>query len=962
MKQTTRRILYSISLAAILLQGCGGGGTTGLSSFSGSSGNSGTDIQKPHITLNGDKTILLNIGDTFTDPGATALDNVDGDISSQITKELPSIDTSAAGKYEIIYSVHDKAGNIDTAKRKVVVMDTISDPESKKKSGIVINEVLATNSNTKIDPNYKQFSDYIELYNNTGSSQNIGGYYLSDDPTNLKKWSIPSTTLGANGTTQRLLIWADKQGTGLHTNFSLDGDGETLILSDRNGHAIDKITFKKQKRDISVTKLGDKNYYMIPTPGTKNKNALSALFKSKKPIFDKESGFYSGTQTVSLSQENGGTIYYTTDGSIPTTNSSVYSHPITVNKTTIIRARVLENGKFLSSTLNHTFLINENVHLPVVSIGIDHKYLFDDNVGIYTNFDKRGWRRPASIEFIGKDHTEKFSENIGITIFGGYTRRYSKKSLAIYAKDQFGTKSIDYPLFPNKPFIKKSKSFVLRTGGNNWKTVFFKDAVLQSLVKDHMDLNYQDYQPVILFINGQYWGISNMREKMNEDYLESNYNITDPVEILEKNGDKSTDYQALLANSTNYNYVSSHMDINNYLNYYVTEIYTGNQDWPGINIKYWKEKKPNTKWRWFLYDLDYAFYNPQSDDISYATATVQAPFDKNPAWSAVLFNNLLKNNDFKYRFLGKFITHMHLTFEPQHIIDKIDALESIVKPDMPRDIGRWKNATKRQVHTLNDWENELSKFRNIVRNRPTYIIENMKAFFNLSQTYTLTVTKPDYGNVFIDEAPVNATYSANYFDKSIVTLKAIPNQGHRFKQWSNGATSQTIEVTINRAQTLRAIFESAPIPKIVINEINYKSDKNHDSGDWVEIYNNDVNAIDLSSWKLKDDSISQGYTIPANTILQPGAYLVICEDKKAFKQFYDIQVLGDFPFGLSKSEDSVKLYNNQGALVDQVHYDRTWPDAKGDGKTLSLIDPKSDNSVSTNWIAADNFGTPGVAN
>ena len=955
MKHSTKRVLYFISLTAILLHGCGGGGKSDKNNM---------DTQKPQITLQGDKTLFLNIGESFIDPGATAFDNVDGDITSKIGIQSPSIDTSVPGEYEIIYSVQDKAGHIDTAKRKVFVMNMTSNPESHKESGIVINEVLALNSHTTVDPDFKQFSDYIELFNNTDSAQNIGGYYLSDDPVNPKKWKIPSATLDAK---QRLLIWADKEDTDLHTNFSLDSDGETLILSDRNGQEIDRITFQKQKRDISVTRLGEKNYYMIPTPGTKNKHALDILQKSKKPDFDKESGFYTGAQQVSLSQENGGTIYYTTDGSIPTLESAIFSasNPITISKTTVIRARAIENGKFLSSTVNHTFLIDEEVHLPVVSIGIDKKYFDADNdIAIYTNYEEEGWRRPASIEYIGKDYEEKFSENIAVAIFGGFSRKYSKKSLAVFARNQYGAKSIDYPLFPNKPFIKKSRSFVLRSGGNAWKTVFFKDAVVQSLVKDQMDIDYQDYQPIILFINGEYWGISNIREKLNKDYLEANYNITDPVEILEKNGEDSVDYQALLTNSVDYNYAKSHMDINNYLNYYVTEIYIGNQDWPKHNIKYWKEKKPFAKWRWFLYDLDFAFYNAQSDDISYATATIEAPLHKNPAWSAVLFNNLLKSDDFKYRFLGKFITHMHLTFEPQRLLDKIDALEAIVRPDMPRDIKRWKYAPKRKIHSIYSWESQLAKFKTKVQERPPYILEHIRAFFNLSQTYSFTVMKPDNGTIFIDEAPVNQNYNADYFANSIVTLKAIPNSGYRFVRWSDGSTRQKRDITFNSAKTLSAIFQVARIPKIVINEINYKSNKNHDSGDWIELYNNDSFSINLSGWKLKDASLSKGYVIPAGTILRPGSYLVIARDKRAFTAAYNTQtpVLGNFQFGLSKVEDTIKLYNEQEALVDQVHYDKTWPDANGNGKTLALIDPNSDNSLSANWVAADNFGTPGTQN
>jgi hypothetical protein len=288
----------------------------------------------------------------------------------------------------------------------------------------------------------------------------------------------------------------------------------------------------------------------------------------------------------------------------------------------------------------------------------------------------------------------------------------------------------------------------------------------------------------------------------------------------------------------------------------------------------------------------------------------------------------------------------------------MDTLVNEVKDDIAFHYQKW------PLPAGKSFDSDIAVRYYFLEKRNDYIRGYLASWFDLQGSNILHISKPAHGTVYIDGIKLDKNFNGEYFDNAKVTLKAIPDAGYKFTGWSNADTRQSIEITLNSDITLSAQFEKTTTPKIVINEINYKSDKNHDSGDWVELVNNDVNAIDISNWVIKDDSISSGFTIPANTILQPGAYLVLCEDTTKFSSQYNTQapVLGNLPFGLSKSEDTIHLYNEQGALVDQVHYDKTWSDAKGNGKTLSLIDPDSDNSLSTNWIAADNFGTPGESN
>ncbi len=611
----------------------------------------------------------------------------------------------------------------------------------KQTKGVTINEVLAANASSNLDPDYKQFSDWIELYNNEDYEIDISDYTLSDDANDLEKWYIPKgTKIPSHG---YLVIWADGEydnQLALHSNFKLSQKGESLFFSNDSGTIVDSIKFSKQEGDISCAKVNNKIVYMNPTPNAENSVIHTSSKRSKKPKFLIKSGFYNRVQTLRLSQVNGGTMYYTTDGSIPTESSTKYTQAIQVNKTMVVRAMALENGKFSSSIENKTYFMNENITLPVVSIAINEEYLNDDNIGIYKNYNER-WMRSGSIEYF-KDGKSKFSENIGVRIFGGQTRQYAQKSLAIFAKKKYGAKSIKYALFPDKPTIKKVKSFVLRNSGNDWGHTMMKDGLVHSIVKGQMDIDYQSYHPSVVFLNGKYWGIHNIREKTNEDYLEANHGVdSKKVDLLaaqyEVSEGSNQDYKTLLfyiknnslADNAKYNLVASKMDIDEYINYMIVEIYGGNIDWPYSNIKYWKEQSANGKWRWILYDTDRTFENIDEDTFNLLLDPVGAE-EPNPPWSTFLFRNLMKNDGFKTKFLNTFKVHLDTTFSPARIDAIIVEMKNRLKPEIQRHFTKWPKISP------TDWENgnydSVAGLQEFALGRSAAIKRLMLNYFNVN--------------------------------------------------------------------------------------------------------------------------------------------------------------------------------------------------------------------------------------
>lgn len=730
----TKILLLAI---ALFLYGCGGGGnnTSGSSSNSsssgGSSGNS-TDTIPPNITLKGSPIIRLLVGDTFLDPGTTATDNQDGDITSKV-QTTSTVNTSTPGNYTVTYTVSDSAGNKTEISREVRVF-------FKNKTNIYINEFLANNNTNKMDSDFYAFSDWIELYNNSNQNVNISGYGLSDDQTKTP-WKIPSDTIIPAH--RYIIFWADKKNTGLHTNFSLGRKGEEVILYDASGKIIDRIKYTKQKADISYGRDNSGLWeYMEPTYQAKNKTGVLTTKRSSLPQFSIKGGFYNSPQTITISTEDGGEIHYTTDGSFPTKNSPKYSHPLSFSETTTLRAVGYKDGLIKSKDQTMTYFINWDTSLPVVSLSTDPKYFFDDTVGIYvtgtngrpllecrnTETEKHNyaqdWQRPVHIEYYNEQKNEDFSFNLDIAITGQCSRHNPKKSFSLELGGKYGTKTLKYKLYDSKD-ITKFKDFRLRTGDKGYK---IRDLISVALVTNgNLNIDYQAYRTVQLFLNGSYWGIYNIREKKGLEYLKSNYpdintSNVDLISIKVKAGDK-TAYNNLdnyvkthdLSINENYQEVLNKVDEDSFIDYMILEIFSGNTDWPFNNFRAWREKKPGAKWRWILEDLDYGFVNTNVDRDNFAIATTPGVLKTD------LFIALLKNPTFKTKFKNRFYELLNTLFTPSNLHSLIDKIVQERIDYMDMEPAAW-------GITLSRFNNDLVKIRDFADRRRNIVKRQLDNF------------------------------------------------------------------------------------------------------------------------------------------------------------------------------------------------------------------------------------------
>ncbi|MCA9730952.1 CotH kinase family protein [candidate division KSB1 bacterium] len=785
----------------------------------------------------------------------------------------------------------------------------------------------------------------------------------------------------------------------LHTNFKINAEGESLILSDAFGQFIDSCSVSSLPPDVSQGRYpdGGEDWYFFEesTPGSAN-NSNGYRDFSPQVISSHTPGFYENFIRITLeSAEENTPVYYTLDGSVPTESSAKYQNQILLSRTLVVRARTFQAGNLPGPVLSQTYFIGEDTELPVISLSTDPANLWDWQTGIYVkgpnaNSDYpyfnsnfwQDWEKPAHIEFFEDDKQHGFSIDCGIKIFGGWSRAADQKSLSLFFRAQYGTSTLEYPVFPDLK-ITNFEALVLRNSGNDWNYSMLRDGMMGSLVES-LDIDKQAHRPAVLFINGEYWGIHNIREKINEHFLASHHGVDpDNVDLLEGNqnvihGD-GAGYQQLI-NYINTNDMSSdasqafieqQIELKSFLDYFIAQIYFDNTDWPGNNIKYWRTRGAEGKWRWILYDADFGF--GLFDPNGYQHNTLQFALDPNhpdwpnPPWSTLLLRKFLENENLRNQFINYFADHLNLTFKAERVNAKIAAKRAAILPEINSHLKRWS-------HSHDNWVTQINRLYTFSQNRVTQSRRFLMQEFSFSSMTAVKVNLPDttMGRVRInDHLFIEENFIGYYFPGIHISLQAVPRPGYRFNRWTGSDSSQNAFLQINPDKTinLTAWFEKSDTetPMALFNEINYNPSASFDSGDWVEIFNSGEDILDCSGWVFTDEDDSHRFVFPENTLLAAKAYLVLVSDKMKFTSLFP-QVknfIGETGFGLSGSGELLRLYDANGVLIDSLVYDDVppWPTAPdGGGATLELTDPMANNSQAENWASSIGNGTPGASN
>jgi parallel beta-helix repeat protein len=710
---------------------------------------------------------------------------------------------------------------------------------------IRINEILAVNSTIQHDPDMGEFADLIELRNASQQPVDLTGYSISQEPDGSDGWVLPPITLAPE---ELLVIWADGLDlwpgqmafvpfrnittamTACHANFKLSGDGEYIGVFDPQGALLDQIIYGVQTSDVSLGLDATEHltwlYFSEPTPGDANSLYGSTLMvAASEPAFSLPDGSYQGIQTLTLSTtETNGSIRYTYDGSTPNQGSPLYTNAIPMNLSLCIKARVYVDGKMPSKVITRTYLINETDQFPILSMTADANELYGFDLGILQNAIKDR-EVPANITFFEAGTGEPaFLAGVGLRVFGTSIYNLPQRPLSIRFREKYGTELLNYPLFPDKPITRYS-SFLLRNGGNDYNTAFFRDGLGVNLVKGKMDIDLQDHKPCVVFVNGAYQGIYELRERLDEDYIGGNHEVnSNNLDYLEdslavNSGDQHA-FRALmdfvenndLADSANYATVSAQVDVNEYLNYTILRAFIGYQI-ADLNNRYWRNRDANgaQQWRWIAADLEHAFGQLSGDPVEVNTISKLAGLSGTlPAWSTLLFNKLLQNAKFRDEFIQRSAAYLNTHFSPGNTLAVVDSLQNVLQPHMPRHIGRWNTPP-----SMAAWGANIDQIRSFLQDRPAHYRQHLSDLFGTTDGANVSMQIVGEGSVVVSGVTFTEGMSGPFFRNARISLQAIPAPGHRFVLWQGiSGTDEVASLVPAGDTTFVAVF--APVDAISI--------------------------------------------------------------------------------------------------------------------------------------------------
>ena len=609
------------------------------------------------------------------------------------------------------------------------------------KMDVIINEVTINNPES------------IELYNTSNEDIDLSGYSIEDK--SGASYTFDKITIKANS---YLVLYASdnkeiKDGK-IYLGFKINNSREILNLY-KKGKLIDTLDTGKLKEGLSVGKNEkfERVIYKKTSIGSKNSDKYY-LGYSMTPLFSLNGGYVEKGTKVAIKTIDDSDIYYTLDGSTPTIKSKKYTGEITINDTVAIRTISYKDGYVESDIESRTFLIGRKHDLPVISITTDNNNIYGVN-GIFTmgsnaraNYPYYGanfWKDievPISFEYY-ENGKLGLSFNAGMKVFGAWSRGEAQKSVAIYLRKKYGVQEISYPFF--KDNVNTFSKFILRSGGQDFGNLKLKDAFLQQTVTKEMDIDIQDYRPVVVYYNGKYHGIYNIREKIDTTYVERHLGITEnEFDFIEKNdivkAGSIDEYKKLLDYVSKedmkkdgvYEYLDSQIDLQELANYWVIETYFDQFD--PINIKFYKAK--NGKWRWILFDLDQSFFS-----WSYKTIKWKLPFEpyahgNNYYLNTTLMNKIIKNPKFRDLYIKTWASHLKTTFEPERMIKILDKMVNEIKSEMPYHIKRWYSESIRvSMYTLdnmNEWLSNISYFKNQLKERHKIALNTIKGGLGLT--------------------------------------------------------------------------------------------------------------------------------------------------------------------------------------------------------------------------------------
>lgn len=741
----------------------------------------------------------------------------------------------------------------------LLVSACLFNPKSSSAQGLVINEILASNQKVNVDED-QEASDWLELYNPGAEEIDLSGYSLTDKVNQPAQWTFPAIKIGPRA---HMLVWASEKNRknpgALHTNFRLGAGGEFLGLFAPNGQVVDSLYFPAQQNDISYGRFpdGQRGFHFMRIPTPEGANQYLPPGEDVAVQFSLHDGVYANSVSVALATNAPGTeIRYTLTGDEPGKESARYEGPLTLTTSAIVRACVFAGDSAVSAIGTRTYIVNDDPKLPVLSLVTAPANLWDPATGIYVNhqYEGREWERVAHLALL-EEGAVKFSHPVGVRIHGGSSRESPKKNFRVFFRGEYGQSALNYRVFPQK-LLDHFETLVLYapsgdqpTGGP--KFTLIDDALTHSLWLEIGGLA-SAFRPVSLYLNGEYWGVYWIREHVNADYVVNNLGITE-MDLLRTSGDfgsahfpevragdtefwlETYDYFA----SSNFNHEatyelarSRYVNIENFVDYNLLNIFGGNWDWPHNNHDRFRNRAgDDPRWRWIMWDTGAAWNHVPQDHLTLEWATrdrvrtdIHARDSEGKTWSTLLLRQLLSNEEFRHYFINRFADLINTLLSVENIHAHIAALSEWIRPEMTREMKRW------DWHDYPQWDRNLQNVRNFVSQREWIQREHIINKFGLrgSAKVTLLPSSGNGGMAINTISPHRLPWTGTYFIGVPITIRATPAPGYAFEKWSDSSLPNNPVVTISLEQdlALSAIF-AAQAP--VLNNIQIDSLGQHEA-------------------------------------------------------------------------------------------------------------------------------------
>ena len=733
-------------------------------------------------------------------------------------------------------------------------------------SAVLITEIASLN----LDWLDKDGDDpsWVEIYNAGTVSANLKGWALVENLKEPKKWVFGDEVIAAKSFRT---VFCDKKNipsvAGIddgkdsdgkvlhsrpHTNWKLDKSGGTIYLVDPSNGIRDSVAYPELAGGVSwgIVDGGDWKYFGTPTPEKKNTEATA--YDGMAPSVDFGSikaGFYSGSSVTinPPSVESGVTLRCTTDGSVPTASSEEFNSPKTFTKNTPLRCSAFKSGTLTKEVVTKTIFVGETVRMPVVAVSVDPSFFQKHYVrandrncgpscgptGLFEDVEF-----PVHVEYFPNGSSSDgpaFGVNAGISLMGNWSRLENKKSVAIVMREEYQDGKIHYPLFETrKETASDFRGFNLRNNGNRYVSDYLMDA-MAGAVLEGSEVDYQRSRQVVVFYNGKYYGIHDMRERLNKHYVETNYGIdANSVEVIKHLGDEITsntnstkNYTDLLdlvnksstVSDADYATVKTMMDVGNFADYMAFEIYMHNADWPGNNVHAWRS--PDHPYKFMVYDMDHGMDWTWSACSEFST-NEQATGTNMFSWIASggckhktdsrsfasLYNHLIGNANFKRLFINRSAILFQNYVNATRVKSTLEYMAStLIDEETDRDLSEMSRAEGYNNACGNGFSISGSCMKTWAENRDNTVISDYKKQFSLGDMITVNISASGSGSVLVEGAKLPSTsYAGKFFSGNSIELTAVPASGAVFTGWQDGNTDNPRIVSPTDGATYTATF------------------------------------------------------------------------------------------------------------------------------------------------------------